>query len=81
MTYTEDVAKTKWCPEVKILLVPPQYEGGSAYIMTNRYGSNNYNCIASECMQWQWDGERGYCGKARKLCGLEREVRRLRHEK
>lgn len=24
------------------------------------------NCIASECMQWQWDGERGYCGKARK---------------
>lgn len=43
MTYTEDVAKTKWCPEVKILLAPPQYEGGSAYIMTNRYSSNNYN--------------------------------------
>lgn len=66
MLYTEEEAKTKWCPMVRFITFPPIYENGMATKENNRYGDYNSNCIASECMQWQWDGERGYCGKARK---------------
>lgn len=69
MICTESEAKTKWCPEIKILLAPPSYEGGSAFIMTNRFGDSSYNCIASGCAQWEWsqfEENKGYCGKTRK---------------
>lgn len=69
MLLTEEEAKTKWCPEVKILLSPPQYEGGPHYIMTNRYNDSSYNCIASECMMWKkslMEENKGYCGKTGK---------------
>lgn len=54
MTHTEEQAKEKWCPFSQIASM-------------NQYGCNDYQfnvatCCASNCMMWQWDGKRGFCG-------------------
>ena len=74
---TEEEAKTKWCPIVRIA-----HENVVAN-RTDGYGSNDVYktqcCIASECMMWRWgkiphcfvngverenypSSEKGYCG-------------------
>lgn len=73
---TEDEAKTKWCPFVRIMALDPR-SGGNPSI--NRHDYNNFNCIGSTCMAWRWidgrwverrlvEGSRiepaGYCGLA-----------------
>ena len=72
---TEDEAKQKWCPMVRLGSVNgnAHYEG---FCWNNR-GDDTHeaNCIASECMAWRedsyWNGESkritaGYCGLAGK---------------
>jgi len=50
---TEDEAKTKWCPFVRI----ESYERTNSY---NRHSdgdasTNVLKCIGSACMAWRWD--------------------------
>lgn len=69
---TEQEAKTKWCPNVRVLLL------GNSFV-ANRLGCTRdeaYKCIASECMMWRWSSvgafvngkyddnypAEGYCG-------------------
>jgi hypothetical protein len=69
---TEEDAKTKWCPFVRL--------GQNRFTSpTNHMGSPNtekaFFCIASDCMMWEWLGPQcspsnkvGYCGlKGKKL--------------
>ena len=68
---TEDEAKTKWCPMVRLAPLGP---GESYKKSTNRMGKGDPDscCIASDCMAWRWFGrgaarpDRGYCGLAGK---------------
>jgi len=68
---TEDEARTKWCPMVRISI-----EGHGSY---NQYSDGDIpemcNCIASNCMMWReirkqdsstgyWNTVGGYCGLA-----------------
>lgn len=73
---TEDEAKTKWCPFVRLVIS----DIGEAKT-DNRdfdYGDGTPSCIASECMAWRWKQEGiehgepiyndtyGHCGLASK---------------
>ena len=51
---TEDEAKTKWCPHVRIADT-----GADNAVACNRYTSEDYgsNCIASDCMMWRWGND------------------------
>ena len=66
--YTEDEAKTKWCPESRHDF---DDHAGPGW---NRPGGN-FHCLGSGCMMWRWakgasvadgiNGKRpGYCGLA-----------------
>ena len=82
---TEEEAKTKWCPFVR--LMGPVIAGATAttnrpYSTKNGIGGNS-SCIASGCMMWEWEGRddgthvatgRGHILKAeaRGDCGLKR---------
>ena len=74
---TEDEAKTKWCPMVRVA------NGGSAGFNRNSIGTLRHieaetHCIGSACMMWRdmFDDQphasdatrrvRGYCGMAGK---------------
>jgi hypothetical protein len=74
--YTEDEAKTKWCPEAREAIGDDRYGGAT----TNRGIPDDCNCFASACMAWRWyDGmgpvevagtnmmPYGYCGKGGKV--------------
>ena len=54
---TEDEAKTKWCPFVRVL-VTQNDESWYAGMLTNRgtipADNTDTLCIASECMAWRW---------------------------
>jgi hypothetical protein len=74
---TEDEAKTKWCPMVRLAPLGP---GESYKKSTNRMGKGDPDscCIASDCMAWRcidregWRRpDRGYCGLAGKAEGRE----------
>ena len=70
---TEDEAKTKWCPMVRLA---PLGANESYRYSTNRMNDRirgivrEARCIASDCMAWRWidrGGSRqdgGYCGLA-----------------
>lgn len=63
---TEDDARTKWCPQARVL----------SHGQTGRAGFNRHlngdiatagNCLGSGCMMWRWANEvtgRGFCGLA-----------------
>jgi hypothetical protein len=58
--YTEEEAKTKWCPMVRVREDTPDEEMREAI-----------RCEASQCMMWRWfeNGTRysiGHCGLAGK---------------
>jgi hypothetical protein len=76
---TEDEAKTKWCPFVRIHKVHPEPD---SLVLSNRgaFKPKDWpvNCIASQCMAWRkmqinkgtsyspdWETG-GYCGLAGK---------------
>ncbi len=76
MYYTENEAKEKWCPMVRVSSTDTKGMGVPAY---NRYQAlekitsnpKSSRCIASECMMWRRvpAGElkdKGYCGFAGK---------------
>ena len=78
MQLTEDEARQRWCPMVRV-------EGNNRVHNTKSDGyenaDNNYRCIGSSCMAWREyeiafaHGEipkehRGYCGLAGKPTGL-----------
>jgi hypothetical protein len=57
--YTEDEAKTRWCPQVRIAgdENEPNFNRGYGEDHCNITGGNGQykcNCIASECMMWRW---------------------------
>lgn len=66
MMYTEDEAKTKWCPFARVAF--SWGEGGSIFdgegatpmattVNRGRNLSADTLCIASACMAWQWEPE------------------------
>lgn len=55
--YTEDEAKTKWCPESRVVLGGPGEGGVSGNAFEDCEGSKAYassRCIGSGCMMWRW---------------------------
>ena len=67
MYLTEEEAKEKWCPEVRLRV------GVNGAANRNLKGccpdDKDTKCIASGCMMWRYageseKGETGYCGKA-----------------
>ena len=67
---TEQEARTKWCPMVRITWYPTPAPETS--ISGWNRDEMNTNCMASDCMMWRWHGgrrpekqmeaARGYCG-------------------
>lgn len=58
MTLTEEEAKTKWCPEARMLVDATGYGAG------NRFSGQQHplfvaqtRCIGSACMAWRWHGD------------------------
>lgn len=59
MILTEEEAKTKWCPETRVHVVPDM---GGVYVNKPLSESNTYGyateksvmCIGSACMAWRW---------------------------
>jgi hypothetical protein len=72
---TEDQAKTKWCPMVRVL-VTPDNSVWQSNILTNRgvipASDNDTLCIASDCMVWQDTGLEKECNQSVRTgkCGL-----------
>lgn len=71
---TEQEAKSKWCPMVRIIITPANQTWGNK-ALTNRIefvnsGGSESLCIASNCMMWRWEETKyiddGYCGLAGK---------------
>jgi hypothetical protein len=73
--YTEEQARTKWCPFVRIA----NGRGNAVAVNALMDSDAQRCCIASECMSWRWvewgrpdnDGmirptksDKGYCGLA-----------------
>ena len=59
---TEDQAKTKWCPMVRVIIGPDNAAWQSS-MLTNRgdipAANTNLLCIASDCMMWVVDTPKG----------------------
>jgi hypothetical protein len=55
---TEDEAKTKWCPMNRYKPIPYNWFRyifmGFTSWMNSRGDKSRSNCIASDCMMWQW---------------------------
>lgn len=79
--HTEEEAKTKWCPEVRVLYVEKMNGRVAAVNREPQLGDpmSKSVCIGSHCMAWRWVNApgprphdapeeiyRGYCGKAGK---------------
>lgn len=69
---TEQEAKTKWCPMVRLMtrIAPCDTDAPDQYMMTgNRFAGDFYDngfdenldhavkCIGSACMMWRWQDE------------------------
>jgi hypothetical protein len=70
MIYTEDEAKEKWCPMVR-MMDDSSFNHPVAYNRCWLSGDTEDNpdearCIGSRCMAWRWfiANEKGYCGLA-----------------
>jgi len=54
---TENEAKTKWCPFIRVT-VTPNDDCWQGNMLTNRGNipavNENLQCIGSECMAWEW---------------------------
>jgi hypothetical protein len=75
MRLTEEDAKTKWCPEGRLIA---SFDNGGAATFNRTQGRSDWpRCIGSACMFWRWsygtggftredrDGNSlGYCGAA-----------------
>lgn len=65
MILTEEEAKTKWCPETRVHVVPDM---GGVYVNKPLSESNTYGyateksvmCIGSACMAWRWATNGGH---------------------
>ena len=80
---TEDEAKTKWCPFVRLLT---EVGTGNRVLCKDVLSINDEptNCIGSQCMAWRWNGwqdpnGRRYANKSGDrvhfgYCGLAGEV-------
>ena len=54
MKLTEEEARTKWCPYIRIHEQPPLGIGGPNMYAYNRpHNMSSMTCIASECMAWR----------------------------
>jgi len=62
---TEDEAKEKWCPHVRLVVGEPTLGACNE----NRPSHTGYNCIASGCMMWNWD--RIYSHSRGKYCNSD----------
>jgi len=56
MYLTEEEARKKWCPQVRITLIEsgPSPSHNRVCMEGNTYNAIGANCIASECMMWRW---------------------------
>lgn len=80
MSMTEEEAKTKWCPHVRVSNGPDgtwnKFDVGVA-------SPSIYTCIGSACMAWRWQAgtfeeygklkasdDNGYVVDAKGFCGL-----------
>ena len=85
MTYTEEEAKTKWCPFARVIasetdtLSAPHHTGyNRVFINADGFedgGRTNRNpsmahCIASDCMSWRWDRSLAMSGHAKPTQGF-----------
>lgn len=66
---TEEEAKQKWCPMVRVSVFPTS-TGGKLW-SNNRQDLEHRNgskCLGSACMMWRWHGpysdRTGHCGLA-----------------
>lgn len=50
MLVTEEEAKTKWCPHVRVMNFAPDASHNPA---VNR-PTADYHCIGADCMAWRW---------------------------
>lgn len=73
---TEDEAKTKWCPFVRVVPPTSNWHGMNNRAQLVKDGSNlMVNCLASSCMAWRWamvdEGRSSsYQSRDRGGCGL-----------
>lgn len=56
---TEDDAREKWCPLIRIHEEPSMGTEGSTYAYNRPEAMGGMTCIASDCMAWEW-GEEEY---------------------
>jgi hypothetical protein len=75
MKTTEEDAKTKWCPEGRLIA---KFNNGDAATFNRTQGRSDWpRCIGSDCMFWRWVRDEhgwpendsnghalGYCGAA-----------------
>jgi len=80
---TEDEAKTKWCPHVRLMSAGRLDEYGAPEVpqpqttfnriavsgQANPWRPAQGACIASECMAWRWDYDQ-YGDATEGFCGL-----------
>ena len=81
---TEEEAKTKWCPFVRVLAsidIGPNPVAITSFNVDNK-GSRHGECIGSACMAWRWacrPGSNGADGRPKDYpgdgyCGLAGEL-------
>ena len=55
---TEDEARQKWCPFVRVMYSYGEGDPGAVAASVNREGGvipHDCRCIASDCMAWRYD--------------------------
>lgn len=70
--HTEEQAREKWCPHVRISASDGPCEGNHAANIgadLNPLG----RCIASDCMAWRWDDAGEHVPVPHGFCGLATE--------
>lgn len=57
MILTEEEAKTKWCPESRMLVDATGYGAGNRFTgQQHPHFVAQTRCIGSACMAWRWGG-------------------------